>query len=194
MSDIGSHSTRAGAEGDPGTSRARRPDGKHPATPLAGPYGHPVHPILVTVPIGAWVASFVFDLISRGDVEHQVFAKGAFWLILVGIVGAVLAALFGLMDLLTIPRGSPAFKTALTHMALNSAVLVLYVVNFVLRRDELTRAVGTPKRYIVLSAVLLAILGVSGYLGGKLSYRYGIRVADESTQREGLVARPSADG
>ena len=38
---------------------------KRPVTELAGPYGHPFHPILVTVPIGAWVVAFVFDLISR---------------------------------------------------------------------------------------------------------------------------------
>ncbi len=38
---------------------------KRPVTVLAGPYGHPFHPILVTVPIGAWVASLVFDVASR---------------------------------------------------------------------------------------------------------------------------------
>ena len=40
-------------------------EAKQPVSRLAGPYGHPFHPILVTVPIGAWVASFVFDLASR---------------------------------------------------------------------------------------------------------------------------------
>ena len=39
---------------------------KHPVSAvLAGPYGHPLHPILVTVPIGAWVASLVFDVASH---------------------------------------------------------------------------------------------------------------------------------
>jgi uncharacterized membrane protein len=63
-------------------------EAKHPVTRLAGPYGHPFHPILVTVPIGAWVASFVFDLASRLSGEPGVFAKGAFWLIGLGLVGA----------------------------------------------------------------------------------------------------------
>jgi hypothetical protein len=62
-------------------------EAKHPVTRLAGPYGHPFHPILVTVPIGAWVASFVFDLASRLSGEPTVFAKGAFWLIGLGLVG-----------------------------------------------------------------------------------------------------------
>ncbi|HEV8372012.1 MAG TPA: DUF2231 domain-containing protein [Actinomycetota bacterium] len=49
---------------------------KEPVSSLAGPYGHPFHPVLVTVPIGAWVASFVFDLASRWSDEPVVFAKG----------------------------------------------------------------------------------------------------------------------
>ena len=57
---------------------SRLGEAKHPVSRLAGPYGHPFHPILVTVPIGAWVASFVFDLASRLSEEPTVFAKGAF--------------------------------------------------------------------------------------------------------------------
>ncbi|MCE3275412.1 MAG: hypothetical protein K0R13_1267, partial [Propionibacteriaceae bacterium] len=42
---------------------------KQPRSALAGSYGHPVHPILVTLPIGAWVCSFIFDLVSYGSSE-----------------------------------------------------------------------------------------------------------------------------
>src|SRR5947199_3175026 len=95
---------------------------KEPVTPLAGPYGHPFHPILVTVPIGAWVASLVFDVISRAGNDAAVFAKGAYWLVGIGIVGALVAAMFGFLDLFAIPTGTRAFKTALTHMSLNLSV------------------------------------------------------------------------
>src|SRR5215213_9285979 len=88
-------------------------DGKHPVTPLAGPYGHPFHPILVTVPIGAWIASLVFDLASHAVDDPSFLSRGAEWLIAVGIIGAVAAAIFGLLDLLTIPRGTRAFSTGL---------------------------------------------------------------------------------
>ncbi len=55
--------------------------GKQPVSAvLAGPYGHPFHPMLVTVPIGAWVASFVFDLASHVS-SPAALATGAFWLI-----------------------------------------------------------------------------------------------------------------
>jgi hypothetical protein len=77
-------------------------------------------PVLVTVPIGAWVASFVFDLGSRLSDEPVVFAKGAYRLIGVGVVGAVAAAMLGFLDLFAIPTGTRAFRTGLLHMALTS--------------------------------------------------------------------------
>lgn len=156
-------------------------------TALAGPYGHPFHPILVTVPIGAWVTSLVFDVASRASGEPSVFAKGAYWLIAVGVVGALVAAVFGFLDLLAIPRGTPAFRTALVHMSLNLAVVAAFVVSFVIRMDSIDEPDEVGSGLIALSVVALAALGASGWLGGKLTYRFGIRVADEQTQAEGFV-------
>ena len=76
---------------------------KQPRSVLAGSYGHPVHPILVTVPIGAWVCALVFDLVSFGSASPRTWAAGAMWLILVGVIGAALAAIFGVLDLLNLP-------------------------------------------------------------------------------------------
>lgn len=165
-------------------TRGAATDGKHPVTALAGPYGHPFHPILVTVPIGAWVASLVFDVISRAGDDGEVFAKGAWWLIAIGIVGALVAAMFGFLDLLAIPTRTRAFATALIHMGLNLAVLALFAVGLALRHSRLDDGDGTPVGLLVLSAVALAVLGVSGWLGGKLTYRYGVRVVDEARQAD----------
>jgi uncharacterized membrane protein len=159
-------------------------DGKHPVTALAGPYGHPFHPILVTVPIGAWVASLVFDVISRAGDDGPVFAKGAWWLIAVGIAGALVAAVFGFLDLLAIPTGTRAFTTALVHMGLNLTVVALFAVGLGVRHGRLDDVDGTPIGLIVLSLVALAALGASGWLGGKLTYRYGVRVVDEASQAD----------
>jgi uncharacterized membrane protein len=156
-------------------------DGKHPVTALAGPYGHPFHPILVTVPIGAWVASLVFDIVSRVGDDAATFAEGAYWLVGIGIVGALTAAIFGFLDLLAIPTGTRAFRTALVHMALNLAVVALFAVAFALRRSRLDEPDGTPIGVLGLSVVALALLGASGWLGGMLTYRYGVRVVDDAT-------------
>lgn len=152
---------------------------------LAGPYGHPFHPILVTVPIGAWVCSLVFDIASLFVDRPGVLTEGSTWLIGIGVVGAGVAAMVGLLDLIAIPSGTRAFRVGLVHMALNLAVTISYIVNFAWRHgaagDDAAVGVGP----LALSVISLAALGLSGYLGGMLSYRYGVRVASESVQADG---------
>jgi uncharacterized membrane protein len=160
---------------------------KRPVSILAGPYGHPTHPMAVVLPIGAWVCSLVFDLVSLGADDPSGWATGARWLIAIGVVGAILAAVLGFLDLLTIPNGTPAQRTALTHMALNTGVVVLFGVSFFLRSGNTDDEVDIG--LLLLSLVALALLGISGWLGGKLAYHYGIRVADEATQAEGFRPR-----
>ena len=162
---------------------------KHPVTAaLAGPYGHPFHPILVTVPIGAWVASLIFDVASHVIAQPGFLTQGSEWLIAIGIVGAAAAALIGFLDLFAIPSGTPAFRTALVHMSLNVAIVAAYIVNFVWRHDDYTLGNAVALGPSVLSVISLAALGVSGYLGGKLAYRYGVRVVGESDQIDGFRA------
>jgi uncharacterized membrane protein len=157
---------------------------KQPKSILAGPYGHPFHPLLVTIPIGTWIASAVFDVVALvSDQREAAFAEGAYWLIGIGIIGAVLAALFGLMDLLAIPRGGKAFRTGLMHMSLNLVVVVLFAVDFAVRASQGTEEASTVG--FILSLVGLALVSVSGGLGGKLAYHYGVRVASEDVQSEG---------
>jgi uncharacterized membrane protein len=164
-------------------SEGRALDAKEPLTPLAGPYGHPFHPMLVTVPIGAWVCSLVFDIVTRAKSAGSVpLNEAAYWLIGIGIIGAVIAALFGLMDLLTIPRHTRAFATGLTHMVLNLAVVALYVVNFVWRHSTYYDEAKVRGGQLVLSVVAIVLLAVSGWLGGTLAYHFGVRVADERRQ------------
>jgi uncharacterized membrane protein len=155
---------------------------KRPVTGLAGPYGHPLHPALVAVPIGSWVASFVFDVASHLVDDGRFLADGSRWLIGLGVLGALAAALVGFLDLFAIPTGTRAFRTALVHMSINLAVTAAYAAGFVLRGDH--PASPVPAGPLLLSAFALAALTVSGFLGGELAYRYGVRVADETTQAE----------
>lgn len=153
---------------------------------LAGPYGHPFHPILVTVPIGAWLASVVFDIGSHLVDDPGFLARGAQWLIAIGVLGALAAATVGFLDLFAIPTGTPAFRTGLVHMSLNLAVTVAFALDFwwrVAGTDADTAVAGGP---LALSIAAVVVLAVSGYLGGKLAYHYGVRVADEHTQATGF--------
>ena len=165
---------------------------KQPRSALAGSYGHPVHPILVAVPIGAWVCSLVFDLISYGSSEPRTWSVGAMWLVLFGAVGAALAAIWGTLDLLNVPRGTSAFNTGRLHAALNSTALAIFIVDFIWRYTTRDSWDSAPVGPFILSIVGLAIIGASGFLGGRLAYHYGIRVADEGVQAEGFRSATTA--
>lgn len=131
---------------------------------------HPIHPMLVPLPIGLWIFSLVCDLIHAGGSINPAWTTVALYTMGGGIVGALLAAVPGLIDLLSLPPGPR--KTALTHMAINLTVVVLYVINFWLR-------LGSPERpgnLIWLSVIAIGLLAVSGWLGGKMVYVYGIAV------------------
>jgi uncharacterized membrane protein len=156
--------------------------GKQPVTILAGPYGHPLHPLLVTVPIGAWVASVVFDIASQIVDDPAALAQGAGWLVGLGILGALAAALVGFLDLLAIPTGTRAFRVALLHMSTNLVVVAVFAVSLVMRWPVSDATEAVTAGPMAVSTVGLVLLGVGGWLGGVLSFGYGVRVADERAQ------------
>ncbi|HUZ36552.1 MAG TPA: DUF2231 domain-containing protein [Streptosporangiaceae bacterium] len=160
---------------------------KYPVSALAGPYGHPIHPMLVTVPIGTWFASLVFDLASHLVPDPGFLAKGSVWLIGIGLAGALAAASAGFLDLFAIPAGSQAQRSTLVHLFANLAVIAAYLGGLLWRRAGYSHPGPVGLGMIALSVVSFAALAFSGYLGGKLAYRYGIRVADERTQAEGYA-------
>jgi uncharacterized membrane protein len=165
---------------------SQRLPSKEPATKMAGPYGHPFHPLFVTIPIGTWVASVILDIASKASNDPNPYVQSARWLIGIGIIGAIVAAIFGLMDQATIPSGTPAKRTAMTHMTLNTLVLVAFIVSWFIRGNGGIEADGsTSTELLILSIVALLVLTVSGWLGGMMAYRFGVRVARESDQAEG---------
>ncbi len=169
----------------PEMRRAKRPI----SSPLAGPYGHPFHPVLVSVPIGAWVASLVFDVASHFATKPAVLAAGSEWLIAIGLVGAIIASLAGFMDLMSLAEGTRAYRTAAAHMVLNLLLIVLYAADFFWRQR--TYGINAPVRtaMLTLSGACVVLMTFSGFLGGRLAFRYGVRVADETTQSDGYLTR-----
>jgi len=162
---------------------------KEPVSPVAGPYGHPFHPILVTIPIGAWVSSLIFDIATRVNTHgSRPLTDASYWLIGIGILGALLAAVFGLMDLLRIPRGTRAQRIGLSHMALNLAVVGIFIGNFFWRHGSYYETAKVKPGQLALSAAGILLLLASGWLGGMLAYRFGVRVVDEADQAEGYVS------
>jgi uncharacterized membrane protein len=132
--------------------------------------GHPIHPMLVPIPIGLWIFSLVCDLFHAGGSTNPAWTTVAFYCMGGGIVGALAAALPGLIDLLSLPAGPR--KTALTHMAINLTVVALYVINFWMRMQT----PGSPGKLVWLSLISVGLLAISGWLGGKMVFEHGIAV------------------
>jgi uncharacterized membrane protein len=132
--------------------------------------GHPIHPMLVTIPIGLWVFSFVCDLFVLTG-RTGAWSTVALYTMIGGIVGALLAALPGFIDMLSLPPGPK--RTAIVHMTINLTVVALYVINAWMR-------MGSPDNFrnaFWLSLLAIALLSISGWLGGKMVYVYGIAVS-----------------
>ena len=165
---------------------------KRPLTPLAGPYGHPLHPMLIPVPIGAWIAALVFDIGSHVVDDPRFLADGARWLVGLGIAGALAAATLGFLDLLAIPPRTRAMRVALIHMSVNLVATAIFAGSLALRWNGGSDAVSGGVTALDVLGVLL--LAVGGYLGGELAYRYGVRVADEQVQAEGFTPTAPAPG
>ncbi len=132
--------------------------------------GHPIHPMLIPIPIGLWIFSLVCDLVHAGGSNNPAWTTVALYTMGGGIVGALLAAVPGLIDLLSLQPGPR--RTALAHMAINLTVVALYVVNLWLR----LQAPESPGGLIWLSVFAIGLLVVSGWLGGKMVYELGVAV------------------
>jgi uncharacterized membrane protein len=135
--------------------------------------GHPIHPMIVPIAIGGFILSFVFDIVCMATGNLEPWATVAFYTMIGGIAGALLAAVFGFIDLLSLPAGTVTKKVGLTHMAINLAVVVLFIFNAGMRHAE-TNPGGMP---FVLSLIGIAMLAVSGWLGGKMVYEAGVGVS-----------------
>ncbi|AUX46864.1 hypothetical protein SOCE26_083730 [Sorangium cellulosum] len=146
--------------------------------------GHPLHPALVPVPIGAWTCTLVLDIAGLGGGRR--LHKGADASAKLGLAGALVATFAGLADWST-TRGA-ARRIGFVHGALNMAIAGLYGASIA------SRAVGLRGIGIALSTTGFGIAGASAWLGGELIYRYGVGVGVDACEQktESQVPVPEA--
>jgi uncharacterized membrane protein len=136
-----------------------------------------LHPILVALPIRLWIFSLISDLIFKFGYGGPVWNDVAFYTIAGGIVGALIAALPGLIDLVGIEN--PKSKSiGVWHMVINLLAVGLYCVNFWV---HMHRAPG-DNLPLTLSVVGILFIMVSGWLGGELVYVRGVAVKQPPDQ------------
>jgi uncharacterized membrane protein len=137
--------------------------------------GHPVHPMLIVLPLGLFIAAVVFDgvYLWRGS---PTFATVAYWNIAGGIVGGLLAAVFGLIDWLAIPAGTRAKRIGLLHGGSNVVVVLIFAAVWWMRGDA--PGMTPTTNLFLLEVVALALGSVAGWLGGELVDRLAVGVDD----------------
>jgi uncharacterized membrane protein len=139
--------------------------------------GHPLHPIIIPLPIGLWIFSLVSDLIFKFGLGGSVWNDVAFYTLGGGIIGALLAALPGFIDLTDI-RNPKTKSIAIWHMLINLLAVAAYVFNFWLR---IHRSAGDTLP-IALSVLGVVLITISGWLGGEMVYVRGMAVQQPSNQ------------
>jgi uncharacterized membrane protein len=143
--------------------------------------------MLVPLPIGLWIFSLVSDIVFLRGWGGGVWHDMAFYTMFGGVIGALLAALPGFVDYVAVLRRSrfaSTPKVATVHMGLNLTIVVLYAVNLYLR----TSMPATARVPVWLSAVAIALLVVSGWLGGSLAYVHRVGVAEPGAEAPMSIA------
>ena len=136
---------------------------------------HPLHPMLVALPIGLFVASFAFDLIHLWK-GGELWQDLAFYDLAAGLVGAVGAAIPGFIDYVSL-TGERVLRVAHWHFGVNVALLSVYGLDLWLRIESRKSVDGVfHLGPFLLSAVGMLLLGLSGWLGGELVFAHGVAV------------------
>jgi uncharacterized membrane protein len=139
---------------------------------------HPLHPMLVPIPIGA------FFLVLAGDIAH-LFTADPFWYrfsavaIVIGIAFALLAAVVGAVDYLSLPMSPRASGLATWHALANVSAVALYAVSAVVRQSGAMLRSGRWWAAVAFSTLGFLLLAAAGWLGGKLAYEERVGVLEE---------------
>ncbi|MBC5806449.1 MAG: hypothetical protein DLM53_11660 [Candidatus Eremiobacter antarcticus] len=135
---------------------------------------HPLHPVLVAFPIGLLIFSLVCDLIGLSKPDNTAWGTVALYSMVGGIIGALVAAIPGLIDLLAL-KDPAVKKIGVRHMVINLIVVALFAIDAWLRFRGTTS--GLP---LTISIVGVILLLVSGWLGGEMVYVHGVAVEPQS--------------
>ena len=153
--------------------------------------GHPIHQMLIVFPLGLLGTAVIFDIVAlvRRNAE---WSTVAFYMIGAGIVGGLIAAIFGLIDWLAISSGTRAKSIGLWHGGGNVIVILLFAGSWILR---LSAPDNPDTTALALSFLGLLLALVTGWLGGELVDRLGVGVAPGAhlNAPSSLSNRPASD-
>ena len=136
--------------------------------------GHPVHPMLVSFPIGLWITSFAADVVFYFHRDWSNLLVISKFMIAAGCLGAIAAAIPGIIDWLSITDGAVK-KIADWHARLNIIALIIFAISLYFRMRVGAHWVNYNMRIpFLLSFLGVVLISISGCLGGELTFKHGV--------------------
>lgn len=137
-------------------------------------FGHPIHQMLIVFPLGLLAMAVIFDVVALARADGY-WSEIAYWMIAAGVVTGLLAAPFGAIDWLAIPRATRAKRIGAAHGLGNVLVVLLFAASWLMRSDA---PAAPPQAALALSFVAGGMALVTAWLGGELVDRLGVGVDD----------------
>jgi uncharacterized membrane protein len=147
-------------------------------------FGHPVHPMLVHLPMGLLLTAPLWDLIGlvrpSGAAISAVVGE---WTLAVGCLGGLAAAVAGMVDFGALPEGHPAARAANFHLYLVLGALALFGTSLLVRHGH--GAAGVTPTLLGLDVAGVLCLAAGGYFGAEMVYRHGVGRRSAATEPHG---------
>lgn len=136
-------------------------------------FGHPIHPMLIVFPLGLLATAVIFDLLYL-IFGNRLLPTASYYMIAAGILGGLLAAIFGFIDWLALPNGTRAKSIGLWHGLGNVLIVGLFAVSWFLRGNNVDFLPDSVALTLSFAGTVLAL--ITGWIGGELVYRLGVGV------------------
>jgi uncharacterized membrane protein len=151
--------------------------------------GHPIHPPLTDVTIGTYTFATVAAFAEVTGITENAGAWG-WWIALVfGLIMTVPTALTGLLDWLTITRGTELWKTATLHLTAMLSATVFFALAAIFGHSSYSQA-NVSSGAFVLTLIGFALLTIGGWLGGAIVFVHGMRVLGLKDEPAGRAVSP----
>lgn len=136
-------------------------------------FGHPVHPMLIVFPLGLLATAVIFDILFL-IFNNRLLPTASYYMIAAGVLGGLLAAIFGFIDWLALPSNSRAKNIGLWHGLGNVVIVLLFATSWFLRGNNVDFVPDTLALILSFAGVGLALF--TAWIGGELVYRLGVGV------------------
>ncbi|HEX6765828.1 MAG TPA: DUF2231 domain-containing protein [Polyangiaceae bacterium] len=149
--------------------------------------GHPIHPMLVAFPITLFTMTLVSFIVYAVGGDTMWYRLG-YWANVSAVIAALVAAIPGFADWIGIPNHLEAKRIGAAHMVLNLVVVAIFAINLGIQASHLNELAPPAALAVLLPAVGVVTLLVSGYLGWTLVQTHHVGV-DLTREQQALEPR-----